>query len=183
MTSKSTAKFYAGADRSYPSIFEKSATDRVASRISLRSFSRFSRRGLSSTLTVTLSKNASTRGRNLAIATHRCCEIFLGDCRGGFFLCDVYCLRQRLLFGHLVLLCIGRTGVLALIFLLLDTNDVGRALVAGEQILAVIAVEEFSERVNATHDQRQKLAGYERRVIEDGSDKIVTRLLIAQAAP
>ena len=47
---------------------EKSATARVASRISLSSFSRFSRKAASSTLTVTLSKKASTRGRKGAIA-------------------------------------------------------------------------------------------------------------------
>src|SRR4051812_959561 len=52
----------------YPSILEKSATARVASRISLRSLRRFSRSGGSSTLTVTLSKNASTRGRKPAMA-------------------------------------------------------------------------------------------------------------------
>ena len=43
-----------------PSILEKSATARVAARIWLSSFSRFSRSGWSSTLTVTLSKKAST---------------------------------------------------------------------------------------------------------------------------
>lgn len=43
-----------------PSILEKSATARVAARISLSSFSRFSRSAASSTLTVTWSKKAST---------------------------------------------------------------------------------------------------------------------------
>ncbi len=52
----------------YPSILEKSATARVASRISFSSLSRFSRRSDISTLTVTFSKNASTSERNLAIA-------------------------------------------------------------------------------------------------------------------
>jgi len=42
-----------------PSILEKSATARVAARIWLSSLSRFSRSGLPSTLTVTLSKKAS----------------------------------------------------------------------------------------------------------------------------
>lgn len=44
----------------YPSILEKSATDSVATRISFRSRSRFARSTTSSTLTVTLSKKAST---------------------------------------------------------------------------------------------------------------------------
>src|SRR4029077_9112830 len=51
-----------------PSMREKSATVRVASRISLSSLSRFSRSCLSSTLTVTLSKNLSTCGRSCAMA-------------------------------------------------------------------------------------------------------------------
>src|ERR1700728_1080497 len=51
-----------------PSIREKSATARVAVRISLRSLSRFSRSAPSLTLTVTLSKKASTCGRSFAMA-------------------------------------------------------------------------------------------------------------------
>src|SRR3954468_8732495 len=55
-------------DSDQRSIFEKSATARVALRISLSSFRRFSRTFASSSLTRTLSKNASTGGRRLAIA-------------------------------------------------------------------------------------------------------------------
>src|SRR5436190_5392966 len=55
-----------------PSMREKSATARVASRISLSRRSRFSRTDLASsvpvTLTVTLSKKASTCGRSFAMA-------------------------------------------------------------------------------------------------------------------
>src|SRR6478736_4122544 len=51
-----------------PSIFEKSATARVAARISFSNLSRFSRTAGSSSLTLTLSKNASTAGRSFAIA-------------------------------------------------------------------------------------------------------------------
>src|ERR1700730_7382303 len=49
-------------------ILEKSATARVAARISLSSLRRFSCTFTSSSLTFTLSKNASTAGRNFAIA-------------------------------------------------------------------------------------------------------------------
>src|ERR1700733_3690296 len=49
-------------------ILEKSATARVAVRISLSSFRRFSRTSGLSSLTLTLSKNASTAGRSLASA-------------------------------------------------------------------------------------------------------------------
>src|SRR6202012_2610881 len=48
-------------------IFEKSATARVAARISFNSFSLFSRTFGSSSLTLTLSKNASTAGRSMAM--------------------------------------------------------------------------------------------------------------------
>src|SRR5579871_2773983 len=51
-----------------PSILEKSATARVAARIWLSSFRRFSRTLGSSSLTFTLSKKASTAGRSFAIA-------------------------------------------------------------------------------------------------------------------
>src|SRR3981189_2844207 len=54
--------------RIYRSILEKSATASVAARISLSSLSRFARTALSSVLTVTFSKKASTCGRSLAIA-------------------------------------------------------------------------------------------------------------------
>lgn len=52
----------------YPSIREKSATERVASRISANRLSRFSRSFGSSALTVTASKNMSTGFRSFAIA-------------------------------------------------------------------------------------------------------------------
>src|SRR6201999_3554107 len=48
-------------------ILEKSATARVAARISFNSFSRFSRTFGSSSLTLTLSKKASTAGRSIAM--------------------------------------------------------------------------------------------------------------------
>src|SRR5262249_251736 len=39
------------------------------------------------------------------------------------------------------------------VLLLLDTNDIGRTLVAGEQILAVLGVEEFSKSLAARDDR------------------------------
>ena len=84
-----------------PSILEKSATARVAARISLSSFSRFSRNALSSTFTVTLSKKASTWGRSLRHGAHRGCEIFLRDGARRLGLGGVDRLRQRLFLGSL----------------------------------------------------------------------------------
>ena len=80
-------------------------------------------------------------------------KIFLGDGRACLPLCDIDCLGQRLLFGELVFLRIGRTGVRLFIFFLFDANDVGRALVTGEQILAVIAFQELPKRLDASDDQ------------------------------
>jgi hypothetical protein len=39
---------------------------------------------------------------------------------------------------------------LARVLLLLDSDDVSRALVAGEEILSVLGIEEFSQRLDAT---------------------------------
>src|SRR5689334_21352204 len=57
-----------GEGKIYPAIFEKSATVRVAARMRLSNFRRFSRSALSSAFTVTLSKKASTGARNFEIA-------------------------------------------------------------------------------------------------------------------
>src|SRR3981189_2179511 len=54
--------------RIYRSLLKRSATAGVAALISLSSLSRFARTALSSVLTVTFSKKASTCGRSLAIA-------------------------------------------------------------------------------------------------------------------
>ena len=151
-----------GSD-SLPSILEKSATARVAARISLSSFSRFSRSGLSSTLTVTLSKKASTCGRSFAMARMAASKSSRRDGALGFGLGDIDRLRQRFFLSLLIELWIGRAGVFALVLLLLDADDVGRALVAGEQVLAVLGVEEFSQRLDAADDQQKIVLAFERK--------------------
>ena len=81
--------------RDQPSILEKSATARVAARISFRSFRRFSRTFGSSSLTLTLSKNASTAGRKLGHRAHRGGEVFVYHGDAGFDLHLVDRLRER----------------------------------------------------------------------------------------
>ena len=71
---------------------------------------------LSSTLTVTLSKKASTKGRSLAIARHGAGEVFLGDGGGGFFLGRRRWPRPAPSLRLLVELGIRRAGVLVLSF-------------------------------------------------------------------
>ena len=63
------------------------------------------------------------------------------------------------------------------VLLLLDAEDVGGALVAGEQVLAVVGVEEFAERLDAADDQHEIVLAFER---EHRVDEIVTRALLAQ---
>ena len=104
-------------------------------------------------------------------------EILLADGRSGFLSGDVDGFRQRLLLRLLVELGIGRAGIFALVLLLLDAEDVGRALVAGEQVLAVVGVEEFSQRLDAADDQQQIVLAFER---EHRIDEIVPRALLAQ---
>ena len=64
-------------------------------------------------------------------------------------------LGEFLFLGLLKQSAIGRAGVGGLVLLLLDAEDVGRALGAGEQILAVVGVEEFAERLDAADDQNE----------------------------
>ena len=137
----------------HPSILEKSATARVAARISLSSLSRFSRSGLSSTLTVTLSKKASTWGRKLRHGAHGGFEILRRDRARRLGLGDYRSPAPASFPRQRVELRIGRAGIFAIVPLFLDADDVGRALVAGEQVLAVLGIEEFSQRLDAADDQ------------------------------
>ena len=72
---------------------------------------------------------------------------------------------------------IGLADILARVLLLLDADDVGRALVAGEQILAVLGVEEFAQRLDPADDEQEIVLAFQR---EYGIDEIVPRALLAQ---
>ena len=50
-------------------------------------------------------------------------------------------------------------------------------LVAGEQVLAVLGVEEFAERLDPADDEQEIVLAFER---EHGIDEIVARALLAQ---
>ena len=79
--------------------------------------------------------------------------------------------------GWLSRACVRRAGVGGVVLLLLDAQDVGRALGAGEEILAVVGVEEFAERLDAADDQHEVVLAGQR---EHGVDEIVARALLAQ---
>src|SRR6266436_5728233 len=122
-------------------ILEKSATARVAARISLSSFRRFSRTFGSSSLTLTLSKNASTAGRSFAIALMAAAKSsFATAALASTFACSIAFASE------LVERRIRRAVESALVLLLLDRKDIACALGACEQIPAVIGIEEFSKR-------------------------------------
>ena len=72
---------------------------------------------------------------------------------------------------------VRRAGVGLVVLLLLDAQDVRRALGAGQQVLAVVGVEEFAERLDAADDQEEIVLAFER---EHGVDEIVPRALLAE---
>src|SRR5262245_47553238 len=82
-------------------------------------------------------------------------EVFRRDRALGFGFGDTDRLRQRFLLSLLIERQIGRARIVALILSLFDADDVGRALVAGEEIFSVLSVEEFAERFDATDDEQK----------------------------
>ena len=64
-------------------------------------------------------------------------------------------LRQRPFLVLAIERRVGLADILARVLLLLDAEDVGRALGAGEQVLAVLGVEEFAQRLDAADDQHE----------------------------
>ena len=94
-------------------------------------------------------------GAQLGHGAHGGGEVLLGDGGGGLFLGGVDGRGQRFFLRQFVALGVGRAGVFVFVLLLLDAQDVGGALDAGEQVLAVVGVEEFAERLDAADDHQQ----------------------------
>ncbi len=92
-------------------------------------------------------------------------------------LASVIASRQGLLFILLVKLRVGRAGIFALVLFLLDANDVGRALIASEQVLAVFGIEEFSQCLDAADDEQEIVLTFQ---CEYRIDQIVPRALLAE---
>ena len=55
----------------------------------------------------------------------------------------------------LVELCDWGTGILVTVFLFLDADDVGRALISGEQIFAIPSIEKFRQCFDAANDEKE----------------------------
>ena len=85
--------------------------------------------------------------------------------------------REFLFLGLLVTRRVRRAGVGLAVLLLLDAQNVRRALGAGQQILAVVGVEELAQRLDAADDQQEIVLAFER---EHGIDEVVTRALLAE---
>src|ERR1017187_235535 len=88
-----------------------------------------------------------------------------------------YLVCERLFFGKLIKVSDRSTGVVRVVLLLFDAQDVGGALDPGEQVLAVVAIEEFPERRDAAHDHEQIVLAFE---CEHGIHKVMPRALLAQ---
>ena len=161
----------------YPPILEKSATASVASRMRLSRRRRLARTCGSSALTRTLSKKASTGARSFRQRRHGGGEIL--DFDGGSCLAfgGADRLEQGLLRGLGENVRVNIAGVGFTRFLLLVAEDVGGALVAGEQRLAVVGVEEFAQGFDAADDEQEVVLVAEG---EDRIDQIVAGALLAE---
>src|SRR6185437_4321409 len=102
-------------------------------------------------------------------------EVFASNRIARLVLCHHYGKRET----SFILVQFRIWGILILlaVLLLLDAEDVGRALDAGEQVLTVVGVEEFAQRLDAADDQEQIVLAFESK---DGVDEIVPRALLAQ---
>ena len=106
-------------------------------------------------------------------------EVLARDGGGGLLLGGVDGLGERPFLVLAIERRIGPPDIVARVLLLLDADDVGGALVAGEQVLAVLGVEEFSQRLDAADDQQEVILAFER---ENGINKIVPSALFAELA-
>ena len=148
----------------------------VVARMRFNRRKRFSRKPGSWVLTVTTSKNSSTGCAEQRHGRHGRLEILVGDRCGGGLLDLIDRLGERLFLDSFEQVGIGRLVVGYVVFLLLDAQDVDGALGAGEQIGAVLGVEEFPERLDPL-DDHQEIVAAER---EHGIDQIVPRALLPE---
>ncbi len=84
---------------------------------------------------------------------------------------------ERPFFGLTVELRIRRPDVLPPVSLLLDADDVGGSLVAGEQIPAVVRIQEAPQSVHPADDQHEIVLAAQ---CEHGINQIVARTLVAE---
>src|SRR5262249_18510308 len=109
--------------------------------------------------------------------THRGFVVLALDGGGGLLSDGINRPRQRLFLLLTVARLIRSIDICTPVLLLLDSDDIGCTLVAGEQILAVLGVEEFSKSLEAADDRNNTcLAAH----MKNGVYKIVPRSLFTQ---
>src|SRR5688500_3842817 len=86
---------------------------------------------------------------------HRGGKVFVRDSSARLTFHMVDGRGKSLLFFEFVERGIRRAVEAAFVLLLLDGEDVGRALGASEQVLAVVGVEEFAQRLDPTDDHKE----------------------------
>src|SRR5215831_3899502 len=84
---------------------------------------------------------------------------------------------QRLFLLLAIAPLIGSIDISMPVLLLLDADDIGRALVAREQIPSVLGIEEFSKGLDPTHDRNNTCLPTH---MKNGVYKIVPRSFVAQ---
>ena len=118
-------------------------------------------------------------GAQLGDRRHRAFEVLARNRLGGLFLHGVDRGRKLTLLWLKIEMRVGPAVIRAPVLLLLDAQDVGRALVSGEQARAVIGCKEFAERLDAADDEEQVVLSFA-LLRENGIDEIVARALIAE---
>ena len=104
-------------------------------------------------------------------------EIFFRDGGAGFGLHLIDGLGEGLLLIEAVERGIRRAVEWLAVLLLLDAENVCGALGAGEQVLAVVGIEEFAERFDAADDHQEIVLAFKS---EYGIDEVVARALLAK---
>ena len=135
------------------------------------------RTGASSTFTVTLSKNASHMRAQLGHRRHGGGEILARHGGRGLGRRGVDRLDQFPLLGLPVEPVLGGALVFRIVALFLDAQDVGGALVAGQQVFPILGVEKFAQRLDPADDEEQVVLAFEG---EHGIDEIVAGTLLAE---
>ena len=155
----------------------KSATLRVAARICDSRCRRFSRSAAIVGVDRHLVEESVDRRAQLGQRPHGAGEVFDVERGDGVGLHLIDGGGERLLFLRLQQRRVDVAGVAYLVLLLLDGEDVLRALDAGEEVGAVVGLQELGQRLDALDDERQVVLAGQR---EDGVDQIVARALVPQ---
>ena len=117
---------------------------------------------------------------------HRALEILVLDGGARFLTGRLEGHRERSFLGGARARSRSRSGASvegAPVLLLLDAQDVGGTAIAGEQVLAVLGVEETAERFDAATTEKRQLCPRTSESRRHRVEEIVARALVAQLDP